>query len=38
MVLHDKKLRFMCSFWTALFELLGTCIVFSGAFHPQADS
>ena len=33
MVLYDRALRFMSSFWTALFELLDNDVVFSSAFN-----
>ena len=34
---YDGDPRFMSSFWSALFEMLGSCVVLSSAFHPQMD-
>ena len=36
-MLHDMDPRFISRFWTALFELLGSHVVFSSVFHPQTD-
>ena len=36
-VVHDRDPRFTISFWSALFELLGSRVVLSSAFHPQMD-
>ena len=32
---HDREPRFTSNFWTALFELLGSHVVFSSTFYPQ---
>ena len=37
-VVHDRDPRFTSSFWSALFEMLGSRVVLSSAFHPQTDS
>ena len=36
-VVHDRDPRFTSSFWSALFEMLGSRVVLSSAFHPQRD-
>ena len=36
-VVHDRDPRFMNSFWSILFEMLGSRVVLSSAFHPQTD-
>ena len=36
-VVHDRDPRFTSSFWSALFEMLGSRVVLSTAFHPQTD-
>ena len=36
-VVHDRDPRFTSSFWSALFEMLGSRVVLSSAFHPQTD-
>ena len=33
-VIHDRDPRFTSSFWSALFELIGSRVVLSTAFHP----
>ena len=37
MLLNNRDPRFISIFGTELFELLGSCVVFSSAFHPQMD-
>lgn len=37
MVLHDRDSRFTSNFWRALWELLGTKVLFTSAYHPQTD-
>ena len=36
-VIHDRDPRFTSSFWSALFELIGSRVVLSSAYHPQTD-
>ena len=36
-MVHDRDPRFTSSFWSALFEMLGSRVVLSSAFHPQTD-
>ena len=33
-VIHDRDIRFTASFWKALWSVMGTCILFSSAYHP----
>ena len=33
MVLHDRDSRFTSSFWKALWELLGTKVLFTSVYH-----
>ena len=36
-VLHDRDLQFTSHFWCSLWELFGTRVALSSAFHPQSD-
>jgi len=36
-IITDRDDRFLSHFWRALFELLGTQLKFSPAYHPQTD-
>ena len=36
-IISDQDPRFTAKFWRALFDLLGTDLRFSIAFHPQMD-
>ena len=36
-VLHDLDPRFTSSFWTTLWELLGTRVSLSSSYHPESD-
>ena len=33
-VIHDRDVRFTVSFWKALWSIMGTCTLFSSAYHP----
>ena len=33
-VIHDRDVRFTASFWKALWSIMGTCTLFSSAYHP----
>ena len=37
MVLQDRDLHFKSNFWSALWDLLGTKVLFTNAYHPQRD-
>ena len=36
-VLSDRDPRFTSEFWRALWEIMGTRVVLSSAYHPQSD-
>ena len=36
-VLHDHDSRFTSNFWKALWEFLGTKVLFTSAYHLQTD-
>ena len=36
-VLHDRDMQFTSQFWTAFFELIGSKVLFTSAYHPQID-
>ena len=36
-VLHDRDARFTAHFWRCLWELLGSRVALSSAYHPQTD-
>ena len=36
-VVHDRDPRFTSDFWRCLWELMGTKVVLSSAYHPQTD-
>ena len=36
-VLHDQDVRFTSQFWTVFFELIGSKILFTSAYHLQMD-
>ena len=36
-ILHDRDVRFTSQFWTAFFELIGSKVLFTSAYHPQMD-
>ncbi len=36
-VLSDRDSRFTAEFWRALWDILGTQVVLSSAYHPQTD-
>ena len=36
-VLHDRDARFTAHFWRCLWELLGSRVALSSAYHPQMD-
>ena len=36
-VLHDRDVQFTSQFWTAFFELIGSKVLFTWAYHPQMD-
>ncbi|CAI7887071.1 unnamed protein product [Closterium sp. NIES-53] len=36
-IISDRDTRFLSNFWTALFQLLGTQIRLSTAYHPETD-
>ena len=37
MVLHDRDAHFTARFWPCLWELLGSKVALSSAYHPQTD-
>ena len=36
-ILHDRDVQFTSQFWTAFFELIGSKVLFTSAYHPQID-
>ena len=36
-ILHDRDVRFTSQFWTAFFELIGSKVFLTMAYHPQTD-
>ncbi|MBW0485705.1 hypothetical protein O181_025420 [Austropuccinia psidii MF-1] len=36
-IISDRDLKFTLEFWTNLYEMLGTKLKFSTAYHPQMD-
>ena len=36
-ILHDRDIQFTSQFWTAFFELIGSKVFFTLAYHPQTD-
>ena len=36
-ILHDQDVLFTSQFWTAFFELIGSKVLFTSAYHPQTD-
>ncbi|MBW0471264.1 hypothetical protein O181_010979 [Austropuccinia psidii MF-1] len=36
-IISDRDPKFTSEFWTSLYEMLGTKLVFSTAYHPQTD-
>ncbi|MBW0488498.1 hypothetical protein O181_028213 [Austropuccinia psidii MF-1] len=36
-IISDMEPKFMSEFWTNLYDMLGTKLAFSPAYHPQTD-
>ncbi|MBW0534477.1 hypothetical protein O181_074192 [Austropuccinia psidii MF-1] len=36
-IISDRDPKFTSEFWTNLYEMLGTKLAFSTAYHPQTD-
>ncbi len=36
-LVHDRDPRFTSNFWRALFDIMGSRLLFSSAYHPQTD-
>ncbi|MBW0578087.1 hypothetical protein O181_117802 [Austropuccinia psidii MF-1] len=36
-IMSDRDSKFTCEFWTNLYDILGTKLAFSTAYHPQTD-
>ncbi|MBW0507715.1 hypothetical protein O181_047430 [Austropuccinia psidii MF-1] len=36
-IINDRDLKFTSEFWTNLYDMLGTNLAFSTAYHPQTD-
>ncbi|MBW0506576.1 hypothetical protein O181_046291 [Austropuccinia psidii MF-1] len=36
-IISDRDLKFTSEFWTDLYDIVGTKLAFSTAYHPQTD-
>ncbi|MBW0576522.1 hypothetical protein O181_116237 [Austropuccinia psidii MF-1] len=36
-IISDRDQKFTSEFWTSLYDMLGTKLAFSTAYHPQTD-
>jgi len=36
-IISDRDCKFLSTFWKALFEKLGVCLLYSTVYHPQTD-